>query len=305
MGKAAAKEQSSTSIKPAQSTALASPGFTVWQPKAAQKEAQANAAANQGDFLKLVEGDNYVFVMPPLNGMISPFVVVWEHGYWDENEERFIKHVCPTLQSAGKIKHCRSCAEAAVLMNARNKADKERGYDMRAKRVAYCNALNCAIDPDTKELLDSNVRIASFNARKKSAGPYELILDLVNSDASDPTNPFDGAILCINKWTNPKDKMDVQYKLIRKKFIRTALADLGGGIRSVEEWAANCHNLLEKARLPTDAEIDAIIDGDDDEDDRPARRGGGAGARAPQQRGRSAQDELEEGDDEEDLDDDE
>lgn len=91
------------------------------------------------EFEKLEAGRHRRRILPPpkgsgwgKNGADSPMLVVWQHAFMVG--EKMIKFACPKKESK---EPCFACDESARMRRSAIPAEKDKGYEIRAKQAAY------------------------------------------------------------------------------------------------------------------------------------------------------------------------
>jgi len=119
-------------------------GLVAWggyDEEAVEGHEQEMEEESESDFDKLKVGREIRRIMPPPkgsgwgpNGSDSPILVVWEHLIETPGAERPMRFSCPKKM---KREYCFACEIAVPLMRSGRPRDKDKGYEMRAKRRNY------------------------------------------------------------------------------------------------------------------------------------------------------------------------
>src|SRR6516162_4384247 len=112
--------------------------YGTWSPATVQKEKEEAAAESGGMWFKAKVGKNHLRFLPPAPGTKSPFTKVWGHRIPTDGGKA-ITIACPRMM---RKEPCKACAVAEDLKRARNKVDRDYGYQIHAKKKYYANVID-------------------------------------------------------------------------------------------------------------------------------------------------------------------
>ena len=202
--------------------------------EAAQEEREALQDEGGADFMKLSVGRNIVRILPPARGRSSPFRVTYQH--YVETPDGKWAFTCPRLEND---RRCLLCELAMSLQRSGKPRDRDQGYQIKAKRRVYTNAINRA-DPDK--------------------GPVVLAFgktihdDLVNLredevTGGDYTHPVGGIDVIIDRVGSGKNDTEYTVNLSRQT------SPLHPDATVMDSWAGMLHDLDSFAKVPSDDEM--------------------------------------------------
>lgn len=226
--------------------------YQTWSPDAADEAQDADDAAKQNkEFWKFREGErpNRARFIGPVHGFKQPFADVSEHAF-KKGPQHFIRFNCPEVMAEKKDRrHCPVCEEVRALRATGDQADYDLAGDMRAQRVCVWQA----IDVDRPEL---GVRKVEARPRKKTGGLHEPFIELMRLDKIDFTHPETGIVLNIYRTGQ---KIDTNYKVVHRGEKALPLDAIGDGDLSISDWLELATDLSTLIRVPSDEEIDRIL----------------------------------------------
>lgn len=241
-------------------TALQKWGSYGLDTAAEEQEALSREGGGAG-FMKLVAGQNMVRILPPVAGLKSPFVVVYQH-YVDLPDGQRYSFACPRLM-AKPAKRCPVCEEVARLAKTGNGEDSKRSRDWTAKRRVFAAVID-------RKNPDAGPQILGFGKQI-----HEALIELRRNEdvGGDYTHPTRGIDVIIKRTGS--GKLDTRYEVNLARKSGPIVHDAG----LMDEIYTQMPDLTRFARVPDYDEILARLQGE--EPSRGAqRRGGGRSARA-------------------------
>jgi len=217
--------------------------------------------SGSASFMKLKVGKNIIRILPPLPEKKSPFFVTYQHYIRTPNDDKPFAFSCPRLVLQIR---CPACDEWQRLRKSSNRKDQERSKEFFPKRRVFCNVINRA-EPETGPM------VLAFGKTIHE----ELIALRQDEDAGgDFTHPINGIDVVIERTGVGKFDTDYAVRLARRS---TPISD---DASVMDAWREAMHDLESFAKLPSDEEIKARLNGEDYEDeDKP--RDSGASRRRP------------------------
>ena len=198
-------------------------------------------------FMKLKVGKNIVRILPPLPGKSSPFFVTYQHYIRTEGDDKPFAFSCPRLVLQIR---CPACDEWQRLRKSANRKDQERSREFFPKRRVFCNVINRA-EPEQGPM------VLAFGKMIHE----ELIALRQDEDAGgDYTHPINGIDVTIERTGSGKFDTDYQVRLARRSTPISADASV------MDAWREAMHDLESFAKLPSDEEIKARLNGEDYDD---------------------------------------
>lgn len=167
--------------------------FGTYSDEEAEKE-QDELEDGSADFIKFGIGKTRIRIMPPPVGKRSPFLKVHEHVV--KVGDRWIRFACPRLHAN---QPCRTCKRVDELRATGNDKDEEAAYEISAKPVSYCNAVD-------RKHPDKGPR---FVACKKKVREQLASLRADQDDGGDFSHPIKGYDVIVERKGSTKN--DTQY----------------------------------------------------------------------------------------------
>lgn len=113
--------------------------YGEFSPEALRDEEEFTDKAEASDWLEKPEGDTAVRFMPPPVGEGLPWIVIYEHSIKLPGMNFPVRFPCPKLMAR---KPCSYCAKSEALKKSGNKADKDLGFELSAKRQCYADVID-------------------------------------------------------------------------------------------------------------------------------------------------------------------
>jgi len=228
----------------------------------AAEQAKETAAAEASVFFTVSQGENVVRILPPPmawqqwfadNGAKpEPFFVLWKHFYERPDDPgQYVSVPCPRKM---KGEPCPICAEAARLKASQDALDQELAKDMEAKHRVLMNVIN-----RDHEAAGPLIYEVSYPYGKwKGKSQYEKIRGLMVGRArrnlvTPGPNGFD---LIITKEGSGRQGTSYAFQADIRP---TPLAE---DPQVALAWINGQHDLREYVKVPTPAQMAAILRGD-------------------------------------------
>lgn len=202
--------------------------------EAAEEERAALDEEGGADFMKLSVGRNIVRILPPVRGKNTPFRVTYQH--YIETADGKWAFTCPRLENDQR---CPVCELAMSLQRSGKPADRDRGYQIKAKRRVYANVINRA-DPDKGPV------VLAFG---KTIHDELVKLRQDEVTGGDYTHPVNGIDVIIDRVGSGKTDTEYSVNLARQ------LSPLHPDATVMNAWAGMLHDLDLFAKMPSDEEM--------------------------------------------------
>jgi hypothetical protein len=243
--------------------------YGSYEMEEADKELKQIEQGGGAEFMKLEVGKNVVRVLPPRQGVKSPFRVVWTHYINPPGQSTPVSFACARLEAN---KPCIVCQTADRLKATGNDADYQKADQMFARRRVYANVID-------RKNEDAGPVILAFGKMihedlvliRKSEGAYEDM-------GGDFTNPGKGFDLVIERRGTGKN--DTKYKVMPRR--QSPLSD---DVVQAQEWIDAQHDLERFGKILT-------IDEQKQKLSTASSSSGGGEQRTQQPRGRTVADNV-------------
>lgn len=234
--------------------------------EAAEAEAEEfKKSTSSSNYMKLVEGENVIRILPPPVGKNTPFVLVHQHRIEMDGLKFPMKFPCPRVHAKMA---CKYCAEAERLKATGNPIDRDAAYKMLPKLKGFAAVIDRNDEAAGPKILEfgKTIHQGFENVRKSKR---------LGGDFTDPEKGFDLIIMRSGTTMN-----DTEYQVLPDRQ-SSPLGDMAWLEPEVQP------DLERFSRVMTDEEIEAQADEWTKKNQEQARGGAGAArgaARAPQTR---------------------
>ena len=219
----------------------------------ALKQDTASASSNTKNYMKLVEGDNIVRILPPKPGKQHPLMVTQNH-FLDMPDGRKVSFNCPRMMAK---RACPVCAKGEQLRLSKSFTDQKLGKRMFPRVRVFANV----IDRNNPDL---GVQILTFG---------KGILDDLMSIRANPrkggnfTHPETGRDIVITR--KGTGQFDTEYSVTPD----VATSPLHDDPGQQDDWLDMAYDLDFFGAVLSDEEIKAKLRGDGPEqEERPATK---------------------------------
>jgi hypothetical protein len=218
--------------------------FGTYDEETAAQE-KADCAAGSAQFYKFKVGRNILRILPPPPGpgQKSPYKTVFQHFIQMPGGSKSV--IC----SKAARTPCPVCDHVAELRKSKLAQDQQVASDLFARRRVFANVIDRADEA-------AGPKVAAFGKTIHEQLSALRNDKLAGADYLDPENGFD---VIIERTGSGKNDTEYDVRLARKS---TPLQS-AGDLEVMQEWIDNQHDLAAFARLPSPAEIRALLTGED------------------------------------------
>lgn len=159
--------------------------YRTWSPDKIKQSREESEQESGNMFFKTKPGKNHVRVLPAPAHMEEPLYKVYEHRIPTDGGKA-LTFACPRMM---RKEACKACSVAENLKRSNNKADKDYGYQIHAKRRVYANVID-------RKNPERGVQVFAFGKTI-----HDELLKLADPDVGgdDFTNPESGFDVFIEK----------------------------------------------------------------------------------------------------------
>jgi hypothetical protein len=246
--------------------------YRSWTPEKIKQSREESDAEGGGMFAKLRVGKNHLRFLPASPTMDEPLYKVYEHRIPTDGGKA-LTFACPRMM---RKEACKACTVAEGLKRSNNKADRDYGYQIHAKRRVYANVID-------RKSPDRGVQVLAFG---KSI--HDSLLQLADPDVGgdDFTDPEAGFDIYIERKGTGKNDTEYTVTGSRKS------SPLGN-----DEWLDQLNDLSRFGDVtkPTH-EIEEALEARVEDDEQTPMRQSKSFARQPERRpSRTAEDDAVDG----------
>lgn len=217
--------------------------YGTYDEETAEQEKE-ELSAQGAEFMKLKVGRNIVRVLPPPKGEKSPFRVVFQHFIEMPGGSKSV--ICARLEAK---KPCTVCEHVNRLRKSTIKADQDAANDLFARRRVFCNVIDRSDEASGPKLLafgkTVHEQLTTLRTDPAAGGNY--------------IDPFEGSDVIITRTGTGKNDTKYQVALARK----TTTLEKHGNEKIMQDWIDNQADLNKFAKLPSTAEVRALLAGEE------------------------------------------